>query len=321
VTSSTLLLDRGHALTVASARRTAKFDVISAWNALVSSTSPASVLTHPRLRAAREEVNAEVGRCSRTPPTFTPDGRVALIRIHSAAQVHPVIATRWAGSLKGGGKKQKNKLQLVMVANDGYLEGKTNFAVRVARCALVAAAEAEKQATAADLAGARAAFKKFKRSAVPSAASGPQDNNNDGEGGDGDGIGSASLSERIRSPEDGGGAQGKDTATICIPDILREYAARAPGLTEELGADFARGHAHASGGVVSSPAFERLWAAMCAPPPSSGAEGGQGGDPATPAAANGNPSSGKKRDGRAEGRVEKAKTSQSTLEGFWTNRK
>ena len=49
---------------------------------------------------------------------------------------------------------------------------------------------------------------------------------------------------------------------ICIPDILREYASRVPGLTERMGDDFARGHAQASGGIVKSEDFEALWGVM-----------------------------------------------------------
>ncbi len=43
--------------------------------------------------------------------------------------MHPVIATRWAGSLKS------KKLEVVMCANDGYLPGMTHFSCRVAKCA------------------------------------------------------------------------------------------------------------------------------------------------------------------------------------------
>jgi single-stranded-DNA-specific exonuclease len=73
------------------------------------------------LRACRAEVNGEVARCSRVAPRVL--GRVALIRFSSPAQVHPLVATRWAGRLKG---------QIVVAANDGYLPGRVNFAVRAA---------------------------------------------------------------------------------------------------------------------------------------------------------------------------------------------
>ncbi|KAI5369977.1 Putative DHH phosphoesterase superfamily [Septoria linicola] len=110
-------------------RRTATYDVISAWEALSNTEEPASILTNARLLDARAEVNAEVERCTHTAPKFSSDGKVAVFRIKSEAQVHPVIATRWAGHL------QSNKLEIVMVANEGYLEGLVNFSCRIARCA------------------------------------------------------------------------------------------------------------------------------------------------------------------------------------------
>jgi hypothetical protein len=110
-------------------RRTATYDVRSAWDALATTSEPASVLSNPRLIAARQEVNAEVERCTHAAPKFSADGKVAVFRIRSEAQVHPVIATRWAGHLKS------NALEIVLVANEGYLPGKVNFSCRVARCA------------------------------------------------------------------------------------------------------------------------------------------------------------------------------------------
>lgn len=110
-------------------RRTATYDVLSAWEALCNTDDPASVLSNARLLDARAEVNAEVERCTHTAPKFSSDGKVAVFRIKSEAQVHPVIATRWAGHL------QSNKLEIVMVANEGYLEGLVNFSCRIARCA------------------------------------------------------------------------------------------------------------------------------------------------------------------------------------------
>ncbi|KAI4224428.1 MAG: hypothetical protein LQ349_007246 [Xanthoria aureola] len=111
------------------ARRTSKFDVITAWSALLSATSPKEILTNPRLLSARAEINEEVERQTHTAPKFSKDGTIAVFRIYSAAQVHPVIATRWAGHLKS------SKLEIVLVANSGYLPGMVNFSCRVARCA------------------------------------------------------------------------------------------------------------------------------------------------------------------------------------------
>ena len=78
-------------------RRTAAYDVQSAWEILLGSSGPADVLKHPRLLEARHEISEEVERCTHTAPKFTPDGKVAVFRTESAAQVHPIIATRWVG--------------------------------------------------------------------------------------------------------------------------------------------------------------------------------------------------------------------------------
>lgn len=110
-------------------RRTATYDVASAWTALATTPEPASILTNARLLAARQEINTEVERCTHAAPKFSADGSVAVLHIHSAAQVHPVIATRWAGHLNS------KALEVVLVANEGYLPGKVNFSCRVARCA------------------------------------------------------------------------------------------------------------------------------------------------------------------------------------------
>lgn len=77
------------------ARRTSKFDVISAWNALLETNDPKAILENKRLLAARAEINDEVERHTHTPPKFSKDGKIAVLRIHSSAQIHPVIATRW----------------------------------------------------------------------------------------------------------------------------------------------------------------------------------------------------------------------------------
>lgn len=110
-------------------RRTATYDVRSAWDALCETSEPSSILKVARLRAAREEVSTEVERCTHTAPKFSADGKVACFRITSQAQIHPLIATRWAGHL------QSKALEIVLVANDGYVPERVNFSCRVARCA------------------------------------------------------------------------------------------------------------------------------------------------------------------------------------------
>lgn len=104
-------------------------DVHSAWEALSSATELSHITTNARLRAARAEVFKEVERCKHAAPQFSGDGKVAVFRIQSTAQIHPMIAARWAGHL------QSNKLEIVMVANEGYLDNKVNFSCRIPRCA------------------------------------------------------------------------------------------------------------------------------------------------------------------------------------------
>lgn len=71
------------------------------------------------LEKYQEQVRAETDRCARVAPTIA--GDVALLRFSSGAQVHPIIAIRWARRLAP---------RIVIAANDGYLPGRTNFAVR-----------------------------------------------------------------------------------------------------------------------------------------------------------------------------------------------
>jgi single-stranded-DNA-specific exonuclease len=72
-----------------------------------------------RLQAYSRAVQAEVDRCSRVAPQAI--GEAALIRFSSAAQVHPIVATRWSRRLAPA---------VVIAANDGFLPGRVNFAVR-----------------------------------------------------------------------------------------------------------------------------------------------------------------------------------------------
>ncbi|PMD42435.1 DHH family protein-like protein [Hyaloscypha variabilis F] len=110
-------------------RRTGKYDVITAWKALLEAKDLKQILGNRRLEEARHEINLEVEKHTHTPPKFSKDGKIAVLKINTQAQVHPVIATRWAGHLKS------KALEIVMVANYGYLPGKVNFSCRIARCA------------------------------------------------------------------------------------------------------------------------------------------------------------------------------------------
>jgi hypothetical protein len=71
------------------------------------------------LRDCRLEVQREVARCAKTPPRFS--GNVALLLFSSGAQIHPLVAVRWA---------QRLPEHIVIAANVGYLPGRVNFAMR-----------------------------------------------------------------------------------------------------------------------------------------------------------------------------------------------
>lgn len=71
------------------------------------------------LRAAREEVRAELEAARRVAPKVV--GEVALVRLHSPCQVHPLVAQSWLGRLRG---------KVVVAANTGYRPGRVHFAAR-----------------------------------------------------------------------------------------------------------------------------------------------------------------------------------------------
>ncbi|KAI2470977.1 DHH phosphoesterase [Annulohypoxylon bovei var. microspora] len=106
-------------------RRTATYDVPAAWAALTAASSPKDLFENNTLLAARAEVTAEVEICTHTAPKFSGDGKIAVLRINSTAQVHPIIATRWAGHIYSQG------LEIILVANEGYLPGMVNFSCRI----------------------------------------------------------------------------------------------------------------------------------------------------------------------------------------------
>lgn len=110
-------------------RRSAAYNVHAAWDVLISASGPGPILTSKALKEASAEVQSETLKWARTPPQFSADATIAVLTINSPAQIHPVIATRWAGTLKS------QKMEVVMCANEGYLPGKVNFSCRVAKSA------------------------------------------------------------------------------------------------------------------------------------------------------------------------------------------
>jgi hypothetical protein len=106
------------------ARRSSRFAAAQALEVLLRASSAADIAEGrvpgvDALRDCRLEVQHEVARCAKTPPRFA--GNVALLLFSSEAQVHPLVAVRWA---------QRLPEHIVIAANAGYLPGRVNFALR-----------------------------------------------------------------------------------------------------------------------------------------------------------------------------------------------
>jgi single-stranded-DNA-specific exonuclease len=105
-------------------RRSAHPDAQPALNLILKSDGPADLLSgrHPEtaiLQAAREEVRREADHARKTAPLVA--GELALLRLHSACQVHPLAAQSWARRLAP---------KVVIAANDGFRPGFIHFAAR-----------------------------------------------------------------------------------------------------------------------------------------------------------------------------------------------
>ena len=122
------------------ARRAPTFDAQTALDALMTFDDPktlaiADTPAAERLRDARQSVKEELAEARKAAPVFSerdiaipdgiaPDGlRFALVRVHSAAQVHPLIAQQWRSRLPK---------YPVICANTGYLDGLVAFSTRAA---------------------------------------------------------------------------------------------------------------------------------------------------------------------------------------------
>lgn len=111
-----------------SAKRSSDPDraVPAAFRLLLTAESPKAVVEvtgedADLLRAAADEVKAELTEARKIGPKFSKTEPVAMIRFSSPARVHPLIAQQWRGRLPK---------YAVMAANDGYLPGRTNFSLR-----------------------------------------------------------------------------------------------------------------------------------------------------------------------------------------------
>ena len=109
-------------------RRAAAGDGRPALDLLLAAEDPADALSgrHPGLaacEAAREEVKAALAEARRQPPRFGArhGGSVAMVRIDTPCQVHPIVAQSWTGRLKA---------DFVLCANFGYLDGRVAMSGR-----------------------------------------------------------------------------------------------------------------------------------------------------------------------------------------------
>ena len=106
------------------ARRASNYSPEVAARALLTHTSPKDLVNSnteevAQLRAAREEVKVALEEARKAAPVFA--GNVALVRINSACQIHPLIAQSWRSRLPK---------YIVIAANEGYIPGRVNFSVR-----------------------------------------------------------------------------------------------------------------------------------------------------------------------------------------------
>lgn len=107
-------------------RRSASGDARPAFDLLMKAESPRDLISgrHEEtslLQSARHEVSAAVQAGRRVAPKIK--GEVALIRLHSPCQIHPLVAQSWRGRLKD---------KIVIAANTGYRPGWVHFSARSA---------------------------------------------------------------------------------------------------------------------------------------------------------------------------------------------
>lgn len=111
---------------VNASRRSSRYAPETAAHALLSHDSPRALVEAQTqdaadLRTMREEVKLALDEAKKAAPVFS--GNVALVRMHSACQVHPLIAQIWRSRLPK---------YMVIAANTGYLPGRVNFSARSA---------------------------------------------------------------------------------------------------------------------------------------------------------------------------------------------
>jgi single-stranded-DNA-specific exonuclease len=114
------------AVLVNAARRSSTYEPWRAADALLHAPGPAEFLAADGadleyLRECRAEVAAAMQEGKKAAPKFA--GQVALVRVHSPCQIHPLLAQIWRTRLPK---------YYVLVANTGYVEGRVHFSARSA---------------------------------------------------------------------------------------------------------------------------------------------------------------------------------------------
>ena len=109
---------------VNAARRSSDYNPEAAARALLAHDSPRALYesTSPDveiMRRAREEVKLALEEARKAAPTFA--GPVALVRLNTPCQVHPLIAQSWRTRLPK---------YMVIVSNEGYMPDRVNFSAR-----------------------------------------------------------------------------------------------------------------------------------------------------------------------------------------------
>lgn len=114
------------------ARRASTYEPETAAEAVLAASSPRDLVTSDspataRLWELRTEVSAAVAEANKAAPKFSKvdlgdfSGNVALIRIDSPCQVHPLIAQKW---------RYRLPKCVVVVANTGFQPGRVHFSMR-----------------------------------------------------------------------------------------------------------------------------------------------------------------------------------------------
>ena len=109
-------------------RRSSNYNPEAGAQALLNHENPKDLVLSEssevlELKAAREEVKLALNEAKKAAPVFSTTHPVALIRLSTPCQIHPLIAQIWRTRLPK---------YIVIAANDNYLPNRVNFSTRAA---------------------------------------------------------------------------------------------------------------------------------------------------------------------------------------------